>query len=412
MNQTSNALDADEYIRVKQYIINTDFKISSHTREEFLIRSLVYFYKNKSSNQMNSMEKLKFIFLDFYKGKNIDKRVDDILKKMIKKSTYYNGYKIDFYKERDKKRNTNTLKTRNSIYVFVIEPISNTVLTLDIRHGREVSKWVYTERYTKKELKLLIDSDLSKEKDLFSKWLVQPLDAVYSFILCNTFQVKVSNEDCVNKTCYMLFGIDMLGNKKCLSIYIDEYEKVRNSFWLKIFTDLHNRGIKDILCISTNEKIYFSKILKSIYPNTIIQPCIISLMQQSLEYVSIEDKEFLEKDLKKIFKNNSKKVSILLYSQAKEKWNEKYPYIFNLLYANRHNILNYFNYPEEIRRVIYTSNIIELIHKQYKSLIGTPYTFQNGEELNHLLYMGIKKTEKKWTKPIKNWNFTISKLNL
>ncbi len=212
----------------------------------------------------------------------------------------------------------------------------------------------------------------------------------------------------ISKAVYTILGINLQGKKEILGLYLSESEGA--NFWLQVLTDLSNRGVKDILIASVDGLKGFPEAINSIYPNTEVQLCVIHQIRNSLKYVAFKNKKEFMKDLKKIYQAVSKDQAETELDNLEEKWGDKYPIVIKAWRNKWDNLSNYFKYPEPIRKVIYTTNIIESVHRQFRKLTKTKGAFPNENSLLKLLYMGIQNAEKKWTMPIRNWNLTLSQL--
>lgn len=193
-----------------------------------------------------------------------------------------------------------------------------------------------------------------------------------------------------------------------LGLYLSEHEGA--NFWLQVLTDLSNRGIKDILIACVDGLKGFPEAIEAIFPTTEVQLCVVHQIRNSLKYVgSNNQKEFMV-DLKRVYKANNKDLAAAELDILAEKWNDKYPIVIKSWRNNWERLSQYFKYPADIRRIIYTTNTIEAVHRQFRKLTKTKGAFPNQDSLLKLLYMGIQNASKKWTMPIQNWSLTISQL--
>ena len=183
-------------------------------------------------------------------------------------------------------------------------------------------------------------------------------------------------------------------------------------FWLQVLTDLHNRGVEDILIASIDGLKGFPDAINAIFPNTEIQLCIVHQIRNSLKYVASKNQKQFAGELKTVYQAFTKEEAEAALDKLEEKWGKKYPIVFDSWYNNWENLSNYFKYPQDIRRIIYTTNIIESVHRQFRTLTKTKGAFPTDNSLLKLLYAGIRNAEKKWTMPIRNWSLTISQLNI
>jgi len=251
----------------------------------------------------------------------------------------------------------------------------------------------------------ITDKIISKVKE----WQARPLESIYPFVFMDAIHYKIKdNGKYVSKAVYTILGVNIRGKKEILGLYLSESEGA--NFWLQVLTDLSNRGVKDILIASIDGLKGFPEAINAIYPNTEVQLCVIHQIRNSLKYVASKNQKEFMKDLKKIYQAISKEQAETELDKLEEKWGNKYPIVIKSWRNKWDNLSNYFKYPEQIRKVIYTTNIIESVHRQFRKLTKTKGAFPNENSLLKLLYMGIQNTEKKWTMPIRNWNLTLSQL--
>lgn len=181
-------------------------------------------------------------------------------------------------------------------------------------------------------------------------------------------------------------------------------------FWLQVLTDLQNRGVKDILIASVDGLKGFPEAINSVFPDTEVQLCIVHQIRNSLKYVGSDYQKQFAKELKKVYQAFTKEEAEIELDKLEEKWGKKYPIVFTSWRNKWDNLSVYFKYPADIRKVIYTTNIIESVHRQFRTLTKTKGGFSNDNSLLKLLFMGIQNASKKWTMPVRNWSLTISQL--
>ena len=246
---------------------------------------------------------------------------------------------------------------------------------------------------------------------MLEEWKKRPLDAIYPFIYLDAIHYKVREDGhYVSKAFYTVLGVTVEGKKEILGLYLNESEGAK--FWLQVLTDLQNRGVEDILIASIDGLKGFPEAINSIFPNTEVQLCIVHQIRNSLKYVASKNQKEFASELKTVYQAFSKEEAEVALDKLEAKWGTKYPIVFESWYNKWENLSNYFKYSEEIRRIIYTTNIIESVHRQFRTLTKTKGAFPNDNSLLKLLYAGIRNAEKKWTMPIRNWSLTISQLNI
>ena len=251
----------------------------------------------------------------------------------------------------------------------------------------------------------ITDKIISKVKE----WQSRPLESIYPFVFMDAIHYKIKdNGKYETKAVYTILGVNLRGRKEVLGLYISESEGA--NFWLQVLSDLSNRGVKDILIASIDGLKGFPEAINSIYPNTEVQLCVIHQIRNSLKYIASKNQKEFMKDLKKVYQAISKQEAELELDRLEEKWGDKYPIVIKSWRNKWDNLSKYFKYPEQIRKVIYTTNIIESVHRQFRKLTKTKGAFPNENSLLKLLYLGIQNAQKKWTMPIRNWNLTLSQL--
>lgn len=264
---------------------------------------------------------------------------------------------------------------------------------------------IYQVSISTATISAITDKIISKVKE----WQSRPLDSIYPFVWLDAIHYKIKDGGkYVSKAVYTVLGVDMEGKKNILGLYLSESEGA--NFWLSVLTDLNNRGLKDILIASVDGLKGFPEAIKTIFPQTEIQLCIIHQIRNSIRYVASKNhKEFMS-DLKPVYQAVSKEVAEQELQKLDEKWGKLYPIVIQSWQNKWENLSVYFKYPPEIRKVIYTTNIIESVHRQFRKLTKTKGAFPNENSLLKLLYMGIQNATKKWNMPMWNWNLTLSQL--
>ena len=264
---------------------------------------------------------------------------------------------------------------------------------------------IYNVSISTATISTITDKIISKVKE----WQSRPLDSIYPFVWLDAIHYKIKDGGkYVSKAVYTVLGVDMEGKKNILGLYLSESEGA--NFWLSVLTDLNNRGLKDILIASVDGLKGFPEAIKTIFPQTEVQLCIIHQIRNSIRYVASKNhKEFMS-DLKPVYQAVSKEVAEQELQKLDEKWGKLYPIVIQSWQNKWENLSVYFKYPPEIRKVIYTTNIIESVHRQFRKLTKTKGAFPNENSLLKLLYMGIQNATKKWNMPMWNWNLTLSQL--
>lgn len=240
-------------------------------------------------------------------------------------------------------------------------------------------------------------------------WQQRPLDSHYPFVWLDAIHYKVREDGrYVSKAVYTVLALDITGRKEVLGLYLSAAEGA--NFWLSVLTDLRNRGVQDILIASVDGLTGFPEAIGSIYPDTEVQLCIVHQVRNSLRYVASKDHRGFMKDLKTVYRAVSKDAAEDALDQLEARWGARYPIVLKSWREKWGQLSTYFRYPEEIRRVIYTTNAIEAVHRQFRKLTKTKGGFPNEASLLKLLYLGIQNASRRWTMPIRSWNLTLSQL--
>lgn len=241
------------------------------------------------------------------------------------------------------------------------------------------------------------------------RWQARPLESIYPVVWLDAIHYKIhENGKVISKAVYTILGVNLDGKKDVLGLYISENEGA--NFWLQVLTDLSNRGVKDILIACIDGLKGFPEAIEAMFPATEVQLCIVHQIRNSLKYVASKNQKEFMVDLKKVYKATSKDIAEVELENLAEKWEDKYPIVIRSWRNNWERLSQYFKYPEEIRRIIYTTNTIEAVHRQFRKLTKTKGAFPNQDSLLKLLYLGIQNAKKKWTMPIQNWSLAISQL--
>jgi len=241
------------------------------------------------------------------------------------------------------------------------------------------------------------------------EWQSRPLDEVYPFVWMDAIHFKVREDGKVQaKAVYTIIGLNTHGIKELLGIYLSESEGAR--FWLQVLTDLSQRGVKDILITSIDNLKGFPEAIQTVFPQAEVQLCIVHQIRNSLRYIPWKDQKAFLKDLKHVYQATTKEQAEQKLQELDEKWGKKYPVILSSWRNNWNELSNYFKYPPEIRRIIYTTNIIEGYHRQIRKVTKTKGAFTSENALMKIIYLASMRIIEKWTTPVWNWNITLQKL--
>jgi putative transposase len=264
----------------------------------------------------------------------------------------------------------------------------------------------------KLQLQELYDADVSES--LISKitdsvaeevkaWQSRALETLYPIVFFDCLVVKVRHEKrIVNKAVYVALGIDLSGRKDILGLWISENEGAK--FWLSNLTEMKNRGMSDMLIACTDNLTGMSDAIAAVYPKCEHQLCIVHQIRNSLKFVSYKDRKELVADLKPIYQAPTEDGAQIALDAFDSKWSSQYPQIAKSWYNNWENLIIFLQYPEAIRKIIYTTNSIESLNSQLRKVTKNKRVFPSDESVFKTLYLTINYITAKWTMPIRNWN--------
>ncbi len=242
-------------------------------------------------------------------------------------------------------------------------------------------------------------------------WRERPLEAVYPIVWLDAIHYKIKeNGRFISKAVYTILGLNIDGKKELLGLYLSESEGAHH--WLSVLTDLHNRGVQDILIACVDGLKGFPEAIESIYPKTEVQHCIIHQIRNSLKYVASKNQKAFMADLKCVYKAATLSAAESALDDLEAKWGDKYPIVIQSWRNKWATLSAYFKYPDYVRTVIYTTNAVEAVHRQFRKLTKTKGGFSNESSLLKLLYAGMLKATERWSHPVQNWNLTLSQLTI
>jgi transposase-like protein len=246
---------------------------------------------------------------------------------------------------------------------------------------------------------------------LAKEWQQRPLEAVYAVVFMDAIHYHVRSEgQVVKKAVYIAIGIDLEGKKDVLGMWIGENESAK--FWASVLNSLRNRGVQDIFIACTDNLTGFSSAIEAVFPKTDIQNCIIHQIRNSTKYVSYKDLKALMADLKAVYSAVDEQTALTALDNFAEKWDKKYPKISISWQSNWANLSTYFKFPQEIRRLIYTTNAIEGFNRQLRKVTKSKSVFPTDDSLFKILYLVTMDITKKWTGRRQDWSIIHSQLEI
>jgi len=234
------------------------------------------------------------------------------------------------------------------------------------------------------------------------EWQNRPLDAVYPIVYLDCIVLKIRQDKrVINKAVYLALGVNMEGHKELLGLWIAENEGA--SFWLQVLTELKNRGVQEVLVACVDGLTGFPDAIATAFPNAKVQLCIVHMVRNSMKFVPWKDYKAVAADLKQIYGSATEQEASLELDRFAEKWSDKYPQISKSWRAHWPNLITLFEFPPEIRKVIYTTNAIESLNSVIRKSVKTRKLFPSDDAATKVVYLAIQAASKKWTMPIRNW---------
>lgn len=243
--------------------------------------------------------------------------------------------------------------------------------------------------------------------DDIKQWQSRPLEDVYYIVWMDGISIKIRhNGKVINKTIYLVIGLDKNGMKDVLGMWINETESA--SFWLHVLTDLKARGVEDILIASTDNLTGLTKAISSTFPLAVTQLCVVHQIRNSSRYVVWKDKKEFMSDLKLVYAAPTLESAEEGLERFEQKWAGKYGYAVKSWKENWSELTHYFDYPMEIRKIIYTTNIIENLNRNIRKYIKTKSLFPDDNAARKAVFLSISNVQNKWTQPIRNWGVILN----
>ena len=244
--------------------------------------------------------------------------------------------------------------------------------------------------------------------DDVSEWRNRPLDKIYPIVFIDGFVSKCRLEGAVsNRTVYVTYGINLEGKKDVLGLYLGENEGAK--FWLQVLTELRNRGLDDVFILCADGLKGLPEAVEAAFPKALFQTCIVHMVRYSLNYVPYNEKKAVAEDLKKIYESATVELAQNALDDFEITWVDKYPIIVKSWRNNWEKITPFMQFPLEIRKVIYTTNIVESLNNTLRKSVRNRGHFPTEDALMKVLYLAIKGVSKKWTMPIKDWKLALNR---
>jgi transposase-like protein len=244
--------------------------------------------------------------------------------------------------------------------------------------------------------------------DQVLEWQSRPLDELYPIVYLDCIMLKIRQDKrVINKAVYVALGINLEGQKELLGLWLAETEGAK--FWLSVLTELQNRGLRDIFIAAVDGLTGFPEAINSVYPQTKIQLCIVHMVRNSLKFVSWKDRKAVATDLKKIYRSLTVDEAEQELAAFAEVWDEKYPTISQSWQRHWPNLITLFDYPEDVRKVIYTTNAIESLNSVIRKAVKNRKVFPHDQAALKVVYLAIQAASNKWSMPIRNWKAALNR---
>ena len=242
-------------------------------------------------------------------------------------------------------------------------------------------------------------------------WQNRPLDAVYPIVYMDAIRVKArGNGHVVNKAVYLAIGVNLDGAKEVLGMWVSENEGAK--FWLQVVTELKNRGLQDIFIACVDGLKGFPEAIEAVYPETQVQLCIVHMVRNSLRFVSWKQRKEVAADLRLIYQSVTAEHAEMELTAFEAKWDKTHPTIGMSWRRNWTQVIPFFAYPPDIRKVIYTTNAIESLNMSLRKVTKNRGSFPTDEAMLKLLYLALRNIAKKWTLPIRDWKAAMNRFTI
>ena len=275
---------------------------------------------------------------------------------------------------------------------------------------REISNYI-EEMYGFSVSAEMVSNITDKIIPEMEEWKTRRLEEIYPFVYIDAIHFNVKENGVIGKkAAYVAMGISKEGIKEVLGIYIGENES--SKFWMTVFNNLKNRGIKDILVLSSDGLTGIKEAIQVAFPKTEHQTCIVHLTRNTLKYVSHKDKYKFAQDLKAIYTASDEEIGKKLMYEVAERWKEKYPTAMDRWEENWGIISPFFKFSQKIRKMIYTTNSIESLNSSYRRLNKSRNVYPTKDSLMKVLYLSTKKVTKNWTSKVPEWGEVLRELEI
>ena len=329
-----------------------------------------------------------------------------------------NGYSEKTIKSRDGNHRIKIPRDREASFNPVIVPkhkrisqeLEDTILLLYARgmSNADITYFMdktYGVAYSTSQISVITDSLL----DDIRQWQIRPLDDQYAVVWIDGIHYKIRHEGrVVTKACMLVIGINMDGQQDLLSMHITEVESA--SAWMGMLDDLKSRGVRDILFICSDNLTGLDRAIEAVYPQTVRQICIVHQVRNSLKYVSYNERREMARDIKEIYRSTNEDAALKAFELFKEKWGKKYQAAVRSWEVNWDNLTAFLQYPQEIRKLIYTTNVIESFNAGLRKYTKNKKSFPTDDAALKSIYLGALNVQERWQKTRQGWSQIYNQL--
>lgn len=331
-------------------------------------------------------------------------------------NNYRNGYSGKTVKTQHGAINLEIPRDRNASFEPIIIPKNQRRLTvMDDAVISLYSKGMSLSQIST-QIKDLYQVELSEEQvskitdsvmEDVAKWQIRPLAGIYPIIYLDGIYINVlDNKTIIKKVVYVALGVNLSGQKELLGLWISESEG--SKFWLNVLTELNSRGIKQVCVFCVDGLTGFPDAINAIYPKAMVQQCVVHAIRRSLDYVSYKDKKQFAAGLKKVYAAKTITEAELALDDLELEWCDKYPASIKLWRDRWQYLTNFFQFPGDIRKAIYTTNAIESVNASIRKIIKNKKSFPGDNSVFKMLYLALHDCSKKWTMPIRDWQTALN----
>lgn len=298
-------------------------------------------------------------------------------------------------------------------YEKTIGPIEDKIISMYSKGmtTRDIQSHV-TELYGINISPTLVSNITDKIVHLAEEWQNRILEKKYAIVFFDAIHYKVRDDSrkVVSKASYTALAVDMEGHKDLLGLWVSDAEGA--NFWLNVLTELKNRGVEDIFIACIDGLKGFPEAINTVFPKTEIQLCVIHQIRNTLRYVATKDQKQFMKELREVYKAPTEEAALSNLDLLEENWSPKYSLAIKSWKNNWENLATFFKYPQEIRTIIYTTNAVEAVHRQFRKVTKNRSLFPNDDALKKMLFLAYRDLSKKWTMPLRNWALVLSNFSI